>query len=361
MKQRICMNGRFLTQPLTGVQRYSRELMNHIDVIIGQDPDLKDVEVECLTPSSKMVIPDWENITVRCVGKNESSLWEQMDLPQYLRGQLLFSPANIGPWNYSNQVVTFHDASIFAIPEAYSRVFRLKYRFIFKQLVKKARRIFTDSKFSQQELAKYLKVESGIFQVIYLGSNHLNRVCADHRIQVEHRLENKPYLLMVSSVSRHKNYARVIEATRKLNSDINLVIVGGNYKKIFNDFELDSLPGNVNWLTDVNDHQLKSLYEKAAGLVFPSIYEGFGLPPLEAMQSGCPVICANSASMPEIIGDAGLYFDPFRVDQIAETIDCFLSDTHLQETLRQKGYSRCKKFDWLNTAHTTLNTLLDLC
>lgn len=357
MNRRIFINGRFLTQPVAGVQRYARELMRQFDILIGDNASPPLVELICLIPPEKIVMPAWNNIELKIVGINKGKIWEQIDLPFFLKGQLLFSPANIGPFYYRNQVVTLHDASVFAVPEAYSPAFRTKYKFVFRQLVTKARSIITDSKFSQDELAKYLHVPSERFQVIYLGADHLNYVQADHHLLEKYSLHKKPYILMVASVSPHKNYARVIEAIKLVRADVQFVFVGGNYQNIFNTVDLSSLPKNVCWLGGITDSELKTLYENAVGFIFPSLYEGFGIPPLEAMQCGCPVLCSATASLPEVVGEAALYFDPLDVNQIAATIEHFLSEPNLHETLREKGYQRSAEFHWSKTARSTLDIL----
>ena len=357
MKKRIFINGRFLTQPVAGVQRYARELMRQLDILVGDSASPSLVELVCLIPQDNIVYPPWKNIELKKVGSNKGVIWEQIDLPIYLKGQLLFSPANIGPCYYRNQVVTFHDASVFAVPEAYSPIFRTKYIFGFRQLANRARHIITDSKFSQHELAKYLQLPPQRFQVIYLGADHLNYVQADHDFIQKYKLHEKPYIFMIASVSQHKNYARVIEAIKLIQSDIQFVLAGGNYQHIFNNVDLNSLPNNVLWLGCITDSELKSLYENALGFIFPSIYEGFGIPPLEAMQCGCPVLCAAAASLPEVVGEAALYFDPFIIDKIAETIEQFLAEPELQETLRMKGYQHSSEFPWSNTARNTLEIL----
>ena len=270
--------------PVTGVQRYALELMRHMDWLLD-DSAFPGLELVCLVPPQDFPHPPWKNIEIRKIGKNEGNWWEQFDLPLYLKGEFLFSPANIGPWHYANQVVTIHDASVFAVPDAYSFAFRAKYRFVFKQLAKRAALLLTVSEFSRQELAHYLKVAPERFSVIPLGSDHLDSVQPDRDILKRNYLEAVSYLLLVASRSRHKNYDAVVKAVGLIDCDVRLVAVGGNFGKVFKTSTTREVPSNLLSLGYVNDRELKALYENALGFIAPSLYEGFGLPVVEAMRA----------------------------------------------------------------------------
>jgi glycosyltransferase involved in cell wall biosynthesis len=295
------------------------------------------------------------------VGNNRGNLWEQIDLPYHTQGKMLFSPANTGPFYVSNQILTFHDASVFAMPEAYSLAFRAKYWFIFKNLVRTARLILTDSRFSQQELARYLKVPAERFLVITLGGDHLQATQPDSDILQKTGLSTGTYLLTVSSQSRHKNFGCVLEAARLVKSRVDFVTVGGSFQQVFHHkgkIEAKTLPPNIHALGYVNDNQLKALYENALGYIFPSLYEGFGLPVLEAMSCACPVLCSNAASLPEVGGEAALYFDPLDANSLADVIERFLSDPTLRSNIQARGLKQAARFTWEKTAHQTLKALV---
>lgn len=357
-KSTVCVyiNGRFLTMPVTGVQRYALELLDHVDCLLDEVAN-QGLKLVCLVPPGDFPQPSWNNIEVRVIGKHERNLWEQFDLPLYLNGELLFSPANIGPWHYANQVVTIHDASVFAVSDAYSFAFRAKYRFILKQLAKRAAFLLTVSDFSRQELAHYLKVSPDRFSAIPHGSDHLVSVEPDPDILRQNNLEAASYLLLVSSRSRHKNIDAVVQAVGLLDQDVRLVVVGGNFSKVFKSSTSTVNSDKMLSLGYITDRELKALYENALGFVFPSLYEGFGLPVLEAMRAGCPVICSSAASLPEVAGDAALYFDPEDVGDIARTIKYFLSTPDLQEDLRKKGLQRAEKLEWSAAAAQVLDSI----
>ena len=356
MEKELFINGRFLSQPLTGVQRYARELLHEMDVLLGDAGPWQGLRIICLIPPCDIVIPAWKHIETRQMGINRGNLWEQIDLPLFLHGRFLFSPTNIGPWFYANQAVTFHDASTFAIPEAYSRLFRLKYRLIFNRLVHIVRIILTDSRFSQFELSHFLGVPIERFLIIGLGGNHFRDIAPDITILGRHGLGKKNYLLTVASQSPHKNFGRILQAARTL-TNVEFAAAGGSFRKVFQQSSLDSIPSNVHILGYVNDYELKALYENALGFIFPSLYEGFGLPVLEAMNSGCPVLSSSAASLPEVGGEAALYFDPCDVDSMTTAIRIFLSDSTLQNELKVRGLAHARNYTWEKTALATLTTL----
>jgi len=356
----LYVNGRFLTKTVTGVIRYSLELLRQVDALLETDT-YAGIRVTCLAPPEQLIEPGWKNIVIRKVGGNRQNLWEQIDLPLFARGQVLFSPGNSGPVLHSRQVVTLHDASVFAFPGAYSLAFRIKYHMILRMLVRSARLILTVSQFSRQELAKYLGISNDRFNVIYNGSDHLACLAPDYQILERNHLKKRGYLLTVASNSSHKNFTSLVSAARKIhNQDIQFVVVGGTFRRIFQSGGMTDVPENVQLLGYVNDNELKALYENAAGFIFPSLYEGFGLPVLEAMQAGCPVLSADSASLPEVGGDAALYFDPLNPDEIASRIDSFLSDPGLRETMRSRGFEQSARFRWETTARNTLDKIIHL-
>ncbi len=357
MKKTIFINGRFLTQPVTGVQRYSLELLRSIDALLATGDTAQDIRFVCLVPPEPFPHPGWQHIEICRVGINKGNLWEQADLAFHARGELLFSPANIGPFHYRNQVVTIHDASVFAVPNAYSRTFRAKYTFVFKQFAHRVQQILTVSEFSQQELAKYLNIQPERLTVTHNGSDHMNRIEADAQILKQHNIQSKEYLLIVASQSAHKNLANIYQALKFVTPGTKVVAVGGSFNRVFQGKHLLTPPENVQMPGYINDPQLKALYENALGFIFPSTYEGFGLPILEAMRCGCPVLCSNAASMREVAGDAATYFDPYQPQQIAQVFNQFLADRPLREQLIGRGYEQAERFTWSSTAQKTLAVL----
>ncbi|HEY2980176.1 MAG TPA: glycosyltransferase family 1 protein [Anaerolineales bacterium] len=357
----LFVNGRFLTQRVTGVQRYGLELMRALDGLMDAPARVPRIRLVCLAPPGDYSPPGWKNIELRKVGINRGNTWEQIDLALFLDGELLFSPANIGPWHYRNQIVMFHDASVFAVPEAYSRAFRAKYVFVFRRLSRTARAVITNSDFSRHELARYLQLPADRVKVVPLGADHIKRVAADSRILHEHNLLEKPYLLLVASLSPHKNIQRVAAALKLMRSQPTILVAGDAPNRlVFRSSGPHDLPANMRVLGYVSDAQLRALYEHAVGLIFPSTYEGFGLPILEAMQCGCPVLCADAASLPEVAGDAALFFDPLDARDLAEKLGTFLDSPGLRDDLRRRGHLHSARYAWSQTAAETLKIFLDV-
>jgi glycosyltransferase involved in cell wall biosynthesis len=344
----IYVNGRFLAQPLTGVQRYSRELLGALDQLAETGEIDPAGRLVCLAPPG-IDAPAWRHVRVQAVGSGAGNLWEQVRLPLAAVGGLLFSPGNIGPYLHPRQVVTLHDASVFAYPQAYTFTFRLKYRLLLRRLGRIARQVITVSHFSRNELIRACGIPAERICVIPHGHEHLLRVAPDERILDRSGLTGRPYLLAVGSASPHKNLAGLVEAMRGFpGSGPVLAVAGGSFPGVFQGQPLD-LPPNVRRLGYVSDGELRALYQHAQALVLPSLYEGFGLPLLEAMAFDCPVVCSNRASLPEVAGDAALYFDPTHPTEIRAQIEVALQPA-VADALRQRGRARRAHFIWANAA-----------
>jgi glycosyltransferase involved in cell wall biosynthesis len=356
----IFINGRFLTMTITGVQRYAQELFRALDEVLLDIFPGEAAPIVCFVPPGCSENPRWKKIDLRVVGKNTGNLWEQIDLPWNAQAGLLFSPANIGPYLHPNQVVTIHDASVFAFPRAYSLAFRMKYRLIYPRMAKVARKIITVSQFSRKELVRYCRFPEERIEVIAHGCEHLSRLVADESILDRCGIRKRSYLLGVGSWSLHKNFDALIKAFQLLGrDDLSLVLVGGEFKHIFRSSEKE-IPANTIYLRNVRDNELQALYQNAVSLVFPSIYEGFGLPVLEAMSAGCPVICSHASSLPEVGGEAALYFDPHNVQELSDRMRSLLDSDELRESMQLKGKIQSQKFSWKEAARKTWEILVSV-
>jgi glycosyltransferase involved in cell wall biosynthesis len=167
------------------------------------------------------------------------------------------------------------------------------------------------------------------------------------------RRNDHPYIFTVASRDPRKNISRLIEAWRRIAPEIKgkreLLIAGGESRS-FTSEDFHNLPNDVSFTGYIKDDALRSLYSGADVFIFPSLYEGFGLPPLEAMACGCPVIVSNTTSMPEVCGEAARYIDPFSVGSIVDGLTELLSDRHLRDELVRKGLERAKQFTWQRSA-----------
>ena len=285
------------------------------------------------------------------------NFWEQFELPLLSRGTVLFSPANIGLFLKRYQIVTIHDASVFAHPEAYTLLFRLKYKSLYRTMARTADHIITVSEFTKIELQKWLYLAPGRISVTYEGREHIDRIPPDNKVMKRLSIGVKPYFIVVGSHSPHKNLKVVLEAAALLNHDnYEIVVVGGDYSRVFKSTHLESTP-NIKKVGYLSDEELKALYVEAAGIIFPSLYEGFGLPLIEAMSCSCPVICSDIPSSREVCREAALFFDAEKPEDLANKLAMVMNNSTLIGELKERGVLQSRNFSWMKTAQETKQIL----
>ena len=302
----IYINGRFLTQRITGVQRYAREIVGALDKLLLEKNS--DVEWCILSPTNIIEDLPTKYIKRKKCGKLTGHLWEQIELPYYAKDGYLINLCNCAPLIKKNQLVAIHDAAIAAFPQAYSWKFRIWYRIMCSVCGQRADKIVTVSQFSCSELHKYFNIDKEKIKVVYNGIDHMDRIEADDSIIEELNLSKGGFVFAVSSKNPTKNFSLVLKAARLL-PDVKFVIAGGSNNAVFASDNREFL-NNVTYTGYVSDEKLISLYRHAAVFVYPSLYEGFGIPPLEAMSQGCPVIVSDCASLPEVCGKNAMYCKP---------------------------------------------------
>lgn len=341
----IYLNGKFTAQRTTGVQRVASHLVQALDAQVTGH------WVLLCPPGAEL--PRLQRIEVHTTGwvGMPLHLWEQLVLPVAARGGLLVNLAGAAPAFARRQACLLHDAAVFDHPEAYTRTFVAWYRWLFRRLAAHATRLLTVSDYSRERLALHLGLPAARIGFVPNGADHLDDVVPDADVLQSLGLHEVRYLLAVASANPTKNLAALIAAFARLPADpaLRLVIVGGRNERVFTDATLADPPGVLR-TGPQSDAQLKALYAGATALVFPSLYEGFGLPPLEAMACGCPVAAARAAAIPEVCGDAVLYFDPLSVDAISQALCQMLTDAPLRERLREVGQARAEAFRWQASA-----------
>jgi glycosyltransferase involved in cell wall biosynthesis len=351
----IVINGRFLSQRMTGVQRYAFELLRELDQILANTPS-KFGRVEVLVPRNIRSLPKYSSLSIREVGRFTGHTWEQLELPLYCRNKLLFTPCGGAPILHGCNVITVPDAAVFATPKAYSLVYRTWYRMLLSWFGTRARRIITVSDFSKSELNGLCNIPSSKIAVSRLGSNHILAVQSDHTILEKHGLRNTPYALAVSSHNPNKNFRGIVQAMPLLrDSQICLAIAGDVNSEVFG--KTTAIPTSVIQLGRVTDSELRALYEGAGCFVFPSFYEGFGLPPLEAMACSCPVIVSNIEPLRETCGNAALYCDPVDPQSIADCIALVFESDEARSNLKTRGRIHAREFSWARAAAETWSLL----
>ncbi|MEK3764653.1 glycosyltransferase family 4 protein [Solibacillus sp. FSL K6-4121] len=357
----IYINGRFLTQTVTGVQRYAIEIVKSLDQLLSKgiinNDAFKFIILVPKNTENRLVL---DNIKIQHVGNLEGHLWEQLELPFFASKGMLLNLCNTAPIFFKNQLLTIHDASISANKQNYSLPFKFWYRFLYKLLPYRTKKIITDSEFSKSEILKYFTFKENKIKVIYLGTEHLKQIEPDNHVLKKHNLGEKPYILAVSNMNPNKNFSGIIDALKYLNhSNIEIVIVGPKDNPIYGDVDLQ-VSSRIKLVGYVSDEELSALYQKASGFVYPSFYEGFGLPPLEAMLNGCPVIASNKASLPEVLGDAAVYCNPHRPEDIAEKIEQVLVNEKLRNEMKIKGLERVDRYSWENCTRSIYEEILEV-
>jgi glycosyltransferase involved in cell wall biosynthesis len=338
----IVINARFLTQELRGVQRFAEQTCLALK-------QLRD-DVVFVAPHDIRMHESAKALEVQCIGSHRGHLWEQLDLPLYLRrngSPLLISLCSTAPLLYGNQIATHHDITYVRHPESYTRSFRLLYRTMTPIMLSRIKTLLTVSNFSKGEISQFYRYPEKKILVVP------NAVSGAFQPGPPIK-DGANYLLAVSSPSAHKNFNRMIQAFLMLRNhdDLQLHIVGAA-SEIFADESLQRLASRdsrIRFLGRLSDSELIAQYQGATAFVFPSLYEGFGIPPLEAQACGCPVLAANAASIPEVLQASALYFDPLDVSHMASAMERILVDMPLRQSLRRRGLSNVTRFSWEESA-----------
>ena len=339
-RNKIIVNCRFLTQNLTGVQRFAIEISKQLRNVMGD-------QILIVSPKKIMHYDIANELKVQVIGFNSGHLWEQIDLPLYLNSNhsnsLLLNLANTGPLFYSNKIITLHDIAYERFSSSFSWRFSSFYKIIVPRLLNNCKHIFTVSNFSKEEISLFYNIPKDNISVVYNAVSDI--------FKLSKKNNNQKYILAVSSITPHKNFNNLIKAYNILKGDsVKLVLVGSSGMS-FNNVEIDKKDNkNIIFKGRVSDNELTDLYTNAICFIHPSLYEGFGIPPLEAQSCGTPVISSNAASLPEIGMDSFLYFDPNNIDDIAEKIELLIHNKALQKELTAKGFKNIKRFSWITSA-----------
>ena len=336
----VFVNGRFLSQPVTGVQRYSIEMLRGLDAIwpvTWPRPVL-------LAPRAAGSADGFCRMPVRRVGRLDGHAWEQIDLPRAARGGLLVSLGNTGPVLHRRQLVLMHDAGVFSTPYSYSWRFRWWYKAVFTLLARRQVGILSTTGFARDDIAYHLDVPVSAIGLLGAGVDHALRHPADREILPRHGLARGRFVLAVGSLVPHKNLAALRRSAERLRDHgMQLVVTGAFDARVFAGSDL---PPAACYVGRVSDGELRALYEAAACFVFPSRYEGFGFPALEAMLCGCPVVAAAAGALPDICGSAAVFVDPANPDEIASAILALCASPVRQKTLREAGRLQASRHRW---------------
>ena len=340
-----------------GIGTYIRNLVRNLaridsttDYVLIVQP--ADVEIATELGDNFRTVPDWSrNYSIR----------EQLTIPLDLRREkvdLFHAPHYVlPPLVPCKSVVTIHDCIHLRFPQYLPH--RLAYVYARSSLwvaTHRASRVLTVSETSKRDILRYFRVPESRIDVIYNAiDERLGAAPTEAELaQVRERYQlNERFVLYAGNIKPHKNLERLIEAFHMLRrgglENVKLLIIGdeiSKYATLRRAVHRHKLHKHVRFFGFVPDKTLASLYRLASVFVFPSLYEGFGLPPLEAMAAGTPVITSNVSSLPEVVGDAAILIDPYEPAAIADAMRRVLSDADLRADLRQKGLVRVKEFSW---------------
>lgn len=339
----LACNTRTLGSQLTGAQRYVSELTSRF----GD-------RIELISPDQPL-------------HGSRGHLWEQFVLPFKVGKRLLWSPSITGPLTIERQVVTIFDVVPLDHPEWLNPRFAAWYRFLTPRLAKKVRSILVISEFTKKQLIYHCPEAASKIKVVHLAADERfsqSGLVAISETRLRLAIPTPHYLVALGSLEPRKNLNRLLQAwaqiESKIPSDIWLVLAGSQGKKmVFGDVAMKELPPRVHLTGHVADALLPALYSGAIASIYPSLYEGFGLPPLEAMACGTPVLTSNVTSLPEVVGNAAITVDPLDAEAIADGLIRLVDDSALRLRLRSLGLKQASQFSWEKTASETWRVLQD--
>ncbi|MDI4664836.1 glycosyltransferase family 4 protein [Xanthobacter autotrophicus] len=346
------INGRFLTQHTSGVQRFAQEVVKALDVRFQSKPPREDWELAI--PPGALRGLDLKVIRERVVGRKSGHLWEQTELWWHSRGGRLVNLCNSGPVMHLSSLTVIHDAMIYRTPQNFSRAYRTLHGTL-GHLLARTSCIATVSEFSRRELLDVVGVKA--VAVIPNSCEHVAGVTPDPAVLERLGLDAKGYLLFVGSPAPNKNLKAAIAGLERLGAAApKFVIVGAAQKAVFSGAaEGDS--SKVIFSGRLSDAEIVALYRNALALLFPSLYEGFGIPPLEAMVLGCPVLSSDIPPVREVCGDTARYFDARDPAAIAVAVKAFLDSPETHAEMARRGMAHAAAFSWQRSAEALLTAL----
>ena len=350
----IFLNGRFVSQSVTGVQRYAHEVTSQINKIALKG----NTDVTVCLPANASDFKIYNYAKFRKSHFASGYLWEQVVLPFLATGPLL-NLCNLAPVLKRKQITCIHDANVFIAPQSYNRGFRIFYTTLLPLIAKRSQLVTTVSKFSATQISKYFGISSSKISVLPNGHEHVFKWNARRSILFDQILNSRPYVLLLGSRAVHKNMSLIFSLAKRLDAIGLDIRVTGSTSGIFADASSNvaSAYKNIIAMGHVSDDDLAVLFSNALCLTFPSITEGFGIPIIEAMALGCPVVSSNAASMPEVCGDAALLAAPDDQELWFRHIQSLHTSKELSLQCIERGQQQIKNFSWKETAIGYLNLI----
>ena len=328
----------------TGVEKYTTQLIRHL---AGQ------VDLKLLHNSyvSHPFFSQYETVCLKRVKFPTARTVYAMLMPPKIDSGILHAPTPVTPmWRKPKckLIVTVHDLTPLQFPHYHNLRRRIYFRTILRQVIRIADEIISVSHSTKDDILSYFSLPADKISVIHQSSEMQPRY---EKLPAKYGID-EDYILYVGTVEPRKNLLRLMDAYNQLKTDVKLVIVGAYGWK--NKAVYEEKNPNIVFTGYVPEEDLPVFYTNAKFFIYPSMYEGFGIPILEAMNCHCPVITSNISSMPEVAGDAALLVDPYSVEEIKNAMAKLLQDDDLRRRMIAAGVERAKNFSWKKTAEKTI-------
>lgn len=356
-KLNVIIDARMVDENLHGIARYTYELIKNNEGNINYNLLVNNVEL------SEKIFENIDNINFIKMKSKFLSLGEQFELPKIVNnfnGDVIFhSPSFVGsPFIKKKMIMTIHDLNHIRFPQFYTPFHKYYYKFIVKNSAKKSKKILTVSKFAKDELLEWLGCSDEKITVTYNGIDKSFRKEFNnekiHEVIEKYKLP-KEFLLYIGNQKPHKNVITLIKALSLIeDEEIPLVINGKLSDECLKKAQELGVEKRIKSIGFVDDKDLPCIYSLAKIFVFPSLYEGFGLPPLEAMACECPVIVSNAASLPEVVEDGAIRFETLSEKELSKKIDSIINKSIDLNILIEKGLEVTRNYKWKECSDKTL-------
>lgn len=335
--RKLLINGLFFSQKTTGVHRYARELLSELDKII------KKGDIAIGVPRN-VRYPKFENIITISIGNHQGLFWEQWEFPLFAlkNGFTTVNLCNSQPLLRPG-IICIHDVAYKTHPEYFKTIHGklsvIWHRIVYRQAASFTKYpILTVSFFSKYSIIDTYKVHPSRVNVVSNGWQHITQIIPDNAILVKNNLKEKSFYFTLGNINYNKNTKWVVEYAKKHPEEV-FVLSGIRVKN--SDIDIDNVP-NLKWLGYLSDGEIVSLYKNCKAFIFPSIHEGFGIPPMEALSQGAKIIVANTTCLPEIYQGCAIYVDPYDTNI---DLDKLLKDNEVDDS-----YKVLERYSWKESA-----------